>query len=208
MNETFKIIQSELDHKGKSKAWLADLLGESTQNINNWKKRAVPAAKLRQIAEALDVTTDYLEGLTKVRKPEDINIPIYDQNFGMGGHIVDVNQDVLITQFATNKKWIRENLKGATNSKNVCIITGQGGSMGETIKDGSAVFIDVGVSSFAGDNIYALKTTDESLMIKRVAKLSNGSYLLISDGEHYPNEECDSIKIIGRVLGAMNFNQL
>lgn len=58
----FNRIETELKFQGKTKVWLADILDESTQNINNWKKRGVPAAKVKAIANALQVSRAYLEG--------------------------------------------------------------------------------------------------------------------------------------------------
>ena len=62
MNKMFNRIQAELQSQGKTKVWLARALNESTQNINNWKTRGVPAAKVLGIAQALSVTREYLEG--------------------------------------------------------------------------------------------------------------------------------------------------
>ena len=58
----FKRVESELATGGHTKVWLANVLGESTQNINNWKTRGVPAGKVKAIAQALGVSREYLEG--------------------------------------------------------------------------------------------------------------------------------------------------
>lgn len=65
MHKMFKLIEDELKNQDKSKVWLADKLNESTQNINNWKTRGVPASKVKKIAEALNISREYLEGDTK-----------------------------------------------------------------------------------------------------------------------------------------------
>jgi len=62
MNEMFTRIEVELSDQGKSKKWLADVLGESTQQLNHWRRRGVPAIKVKAIADALGVTRLYLEG--------------------------------------------------------------------------------------------------------------------------------------------------
>lgn len=62
MNEMFKLIESELKSQRRTKVWFADALNESTQNINNWKTRGVPAAKVKRIAEVLGLSREYLEG--------------------------------------------------------------------------------------------------------------------------------------------------
>jgi hypothetical protein len=43
--------------------WLADRLGASAQVMTNWKKRGVPAARYRAIAEVLGLTVDQVEGV-------------------------------------------------------------------------------------------------------------------------------------------------
>ena len=60
----FKLIEAELKAQSKTKVWLANKLGESTQNVNNWKARGVPAGKVAKIAHALSVSREFLEGNT------------------------------------------------------------------------------------------------------------------------------------------------
>lgn len=43
--------------------WLADRLGVTAQVMTNWKRRGVPAARYRAIAEALGLTVDQVEGV-------------------------------------------------------------------------------------------------------------------------------------------------
>jgi len=57
----FRRIESQLVARQKTKVWFSAALEESTQNINNWKKRGVPAAKVKRIAEVLGVSREYLE---------------------------------------------------------------------------------------------------------------------------------------------------
>ena len=64
----FNRIEAELESQGKTKVWLAQALNESTQNINNWKTRGVPATKVLGIAQALSVTREYLEDATTINK--------------------------------------------------------------------------------------------------------------------------------------------
>lgn len=66
MNKMFKLIELELHQQGKTKVWFAGQLNESTQNINNWKVRGVPAAKVKGIADVLGVSREYLEGESSI----------------------------------------------------------------------------------------------------------------------------------------------
>lgn len=47
----------------RGQKWLADELGESIQTISNWKTRGVPARRFREIANALGLTLDQIEGI-------------------------------------------------------------------------------------------------------------------------------------------------
>ncbi|MEM7359420.1 MAG: hypothetical protein AAF431_09995 [Pseudomonadota bacterium] len=67
MNKMFKLIEQELQEQGKTKVWFANQLNESTQNINNWKVRGVPPAKVKGIADVLGVSREYLEGDSPIR---------------------------------------------------------------------------------------------------------------------------------------------
>lgn len=44
-------------------SWLAEELGMSVARVNNWKRRGVPPAKYRDIAEALSISLEQLEGI-------------------------------------------------------------------------------------------------------------------------------------------------
>jgi transcriptional regulator with XRE-family HTH domain len=76
MKNAFLRIQTELSARGDTLAWFAEQLGESTQNINNWKNRGVPAKKLREIAKILNVSRDYLEGVKPPAHDSDLPIQV------------------------------------------------------------------------------------------------------------------------------------
>jgi len=63
----FKRVESELKASGNTKVWLANALRESTQNINNWKKRGIPPSKVKAIAQVLGVSREYLEGSVELK---------------------------------------------------------------------------------------------------------------------------------------------
>lgn len=62
---TWQIIEQALGRKKppRKPQWLADKLGVSAQVMTNWKRRGVPAVRLREIADALDLSLDQIEGL-------------------------------------------------------------------------------------------------------------------------------------------------
>lgn len=214
-------LDKALKSADKTQSDIAEHLQISASAITQWKNgntKSGSAENLIKAAMFLGVNALWLatgEGkmaesnIIRLKEKNAINIPIYDQSFGMGNGLMDINQDMqLIRYFATNQAWINENLKKASNSKNVFIITGRGVSMFPTIQDGAAVFIDTGVTEFVGDYIYAIKADDEMLLIKRIQKLAGGGFRLISDNEKNLPEDVKTIQIIGRVIGSMNFNAI
>jgi DNA-binding transcriptional regulator YdaS (Cro superfamily) len=62
---TWQIIESALENMKprRTPVWLAEQLGVSIQVVSNWKNRAVPASRRRDIATALGLTMDQLDGL-------------------------------------------------------------------------------------------------------------------------------------------------
>jgi transcriptional regulator with XRE-family HTH domain len=66
--DTWHVIEEALHHMRprRSPLWLAEKLGVKIQVVSNWKARGVPVARLREIAAALGITLDQLEGLEPV----------------------------------------------------------------------------------------------------------------------------------------------
>ncbi|MFT6100201.1 MAG: phage repressor protein C with HTH and peptisase S24 domain [Arenicella sp.] len=215
---------------GITQKHLAESIGVSQEAIANLEKRdSQSSRRMVALSSALKIKPENLENgialqslsetaseeqgqyavsLLDNKNTDNVSIPIYGHDFGIDQSSRDINKDGQINQFGTTNKWIEQNLKPATSIANICITTGRGSSMAPTILDGSAVFIDIGATSFSGDHVYLLKTDDNNPLIKRVVKLSTGNFMLANDNDHFPNEECTKIEIIGRVIGAMNFDQL
>lgn len=78
----WQVIEQALLHRRPSRSpkWLADQLGEKIQVISNWKARGVPARRYREIAQALGITVDQLEGLAPLPwdlEGEDLRPDVY-----------------------------------------------------------------------------------------------------------------------------------
>lgn len=61
----WQVIEEALARKRPPRGpkWLADALGESIQTVSNWKARGVPVKRYREIANALGLTVDQVEGI-------------------------------------------------------------------------------------------------------------------------------------------------
>ena len=81
------------------------------------------------------------------------------------------------------------------------MINGWGQSMEGTINDKDLVIVDKGVKDFVGEGIYIL-TWHQDLYIKRMMRLDEDHYRLISDNQHYENQTAriDDVAIHAKVL--------
>lgn len=61
----WQVIEEALARKRPPRGpkWLADELQESIQTVSNWKARGVPVKRYREIANALGLTVDQIEGI-------------------------------------------------------------------------------------------------------------------------------------------------
>jgi hypothetical protein len=62
----WQVIEEALLHKRpvRNLQWLADQIGVSIQVVVNWRLRGVPPRRFRDIAAALGITVDQLEGVS------------------------------------------------------------------------------------------------------------------------------------------------
>jgi hypothetical protein len=80
----WQVIEEALARKRPPRGakWLADELKESIQTVSNWKARGVPVRRYREIANALGLTVDQIEGLEALpweRFPEGRGWPLSEE---------------------------------------------------------------------------------------------------------------------------------
>jgi phage repressor protein C with HTH and peptisase S24 domain len=99
---------------------------------------------------------------------------------------------------AFRNDWISE---VASSPENLILLPVKGPSMEKTIFDGDLVMVDTSHKEIIRDLIYAVRI-EETLTIKRVQKLPDGRYRLISDNKDFPPEDFspEEAKIAGRVI--------
>lgn len=142
-----------------------------------------------------------------------VTIDMLNVNGSMGrGGPVDYSNDEVIGGIDTTKQWINSRLSHATAIKNIKIITGLGDSMEPTFSNGDALFVDTGIKETNVDAIYVIDHKNK-LFIKRIQRLPGGRLNVISDNRKYDpyiidNKDKDEFHIIGRAIGALNFNKL
>lgn len=165
---------------------------------------------------------DQLDDRYKPVPPPDPNlpdsplvIPRLAAEGSMGNGIsATLEHDEAIDSFETTRKWVKSRLSHATSIQNIRIITGLGDSMKGTFNHGDALFVDTGINEVKIDAVYALAYEDE-LFIKRVQRIPGGRLKLISDnkqGGYEPilidHKDVKDFRVIGRVIGALNYNEL
>lgn len=202
---------------GLNQSQAAKAIGISREAISQWENggtKSIKSSLLHNVASVYGVSASWLATgkgeMLNVREEspdyissKQVSISLYENK-----KILNRKNEFEITQFVASQSWVSQNLKHSTAIEDIRIITAQGNSMSPTIEHGSLVFIDTSVNTFTGDHLYVLKVETTDLVIKRVQILSNGNYLLINDNQSNQSEKVESINIIGRVIGTMNYNNL
>lgn len=203
---------------------LANLLGITRGAIGGWKKQGIPADRMAQARREKGVQEEWIEtGEGEMYKEEHIIheergeyrifthippdgglfpdsfvlIPHVEAPLGAGARefIPDASPYELL---AFRNDWIS---KVASSPENLILLPIKGPSMEKTMFDGDLVMVDREQKEIIRDLIYAVRI-EETLTVKRVQKLPNGRYRLISDNKEFPPEEFSSeeAKIEGRVI--------
>jgi phage repressor protein C with HTH and peptisase S24 domain len=140
--------------------------------------------------------------LARLRPTNDeILIPQYDVRAAMGHGQVPPEYNEAVRNLVVREEILREKGVTYTAANALAMITGWGQSMEGTINDKDLVIVDRGVNDFIGEGIY-LMTWHHELYIKRVMRLDEEHYRLISDNQHYENQTAriDDVAIHAKVL--------
>ncbi|MGA9224458.1 MAG: S24 family peptidase [Pseudomonas graminis] len=136
---------------------------------------------------------------------EEIVIRQYDIRAAMGHGQVPPDYTEVVRNLVVREEILREKGVSYTSKTALAMISGWGQSMEGTINDKDLVIVDKGVQDFIGDGIYVL-TWHQQLYIKRVMRLDEENYRLISDNQHYENQTAriDDVTIHAKVLLVWN----
>jgi phage repressor protein C with HTH and peptisase S24 domain len=132
---------------------------------------------------------------------EEIVIRQYDIRAAMGHGQVPPDYTEVVRNLVVREEILREKGISYTSKTALAMISGWGQSMEGTINDKDLVIVDKGVQDFIGDGIYVL-TWHQELYIKRVMRLDEENYRLISDNQHYENQTAriEDVTIHAKVL--------
>lgn len=147
--------------------------------------------------------TDYLPANLASLRPtnEEILIPQYDIRAAMGDGQLPPEYNEAVRNLVVREELLREKGVTYTSAASLAMITGWGQSMEGTINDKDLVIVDKGVKDFIGEGIYVM-TWHQDLYIKRMMRLDEEHYRLISDNQHYENQTAriDDVTIHAKVL--------
>lgn len=149
----------------------------------------------------------YVPGNFAALRPSngEILIPQYDVRGAMGHGQVPADYNEAVRNLVVREEILREKGVTYTAASALAMITGWGQSMEGTINDKDLVIVDRGVKDFIGEGIYVV-TWHQELYIKRMMRLDEDHYRLISDNQHYENQTAriDDVTIHAKVLFIWN----
>lgn len=149
------------------------------------------------------INPDYLPANFGNLRPrqEEILIPQYDVRGAMGHGQVPADYNEAVRNLVVREEILREKGVTYTSPTALAMITGWGQSMEGTINDKDLVIVDRGINDFIGEGIYVV-TWHQELYIKRIMRLDEDHYRLISDNQHYENQTAriDDVTIHAKVL--------
>lgn len=181
---------------------VARLLSSKAGKNLSEKAREVMLAAAAE-ADSPAPAQDYLPAAYSSLRPkqDEILIPQYDIRAAMGHGQVPADYNEAVRNLVVREETLREKGVTYTSSTALAMITGWGQSMEGTINDKDLVIVDRGINEFIGEGIYVV-TWHQELYIKRMMRLDEDHFRLISDNPHYENQTAriDDVTIHAKVL--------
>jgi hypothetical protein len=204
----------------KNKARLADTAGVSASSVTQWFKGDTktldiePATRLAAVSglNALWISCNKgpqwsPDGVTIANTEPHIEldaltIPQYETHGSMGRGLILRDQPGVIHSWKVNPEWVQKNVRSASSTSNLCIVTGFGDSMRPLYNPGDPLLVDRGVSVVEYDAIYFFRVGDEGF-IKRLQRIPGQGLMALSENKSYRDwtitEDMD-FQLFGRVL--------
>lgn len=128
-------------------------------------------------------------------------IPLFNIK-ASSGHEAFVNDEKIGADLMFRKDWLHRELK--SNPDNLFILSAESDSMEPTIKHDALLIVDKSIDRIITEGIYILRRED-TILIKRIRKLSEDTIELISDNPAYGKETIKlsnqpEVTILGKVI--------
>lgn len=171
--------------------------------------------KLDKLASVLGTTAAYLSGYASEdgiienhvhASNNTYRVEVLDLTVSAGPGVVN-NEFVEILRSVEYSNEDARNLFNGRPPSNMRIINVKGDSMSGTLEPDDLLYVDVSITAFDGDGIYAF-LYDETAHVKRLHKMKD-KLIVISDNKVYPQwepierEEMNRVTIFGKVIGSM-----
>lgn len=181
-------------------------------------EEAPPKTDLSKIADALEISENYLRYGHTSNLGESMPVGAWDDNTDLPSDMVAIpfykevelsaggGSSCIIEQDNDRKLWFAKSFldrKGANYSETVCLPI-VGDSMSPRFESGGVVLVDKGNKRIIDGDTYAINYQDH-LFFKRINRLTGTTVLLISENPEYTTIEANlsDISIIGRVINYM-----
>ncbi|GHS80296.1 hypothetical protein PAGU2196_11300 [Pseudomonas sp. PAGU 2196] len=177
------------------------LASKAGKNLSEKAREVMIAAAVE--ADSPASSQEYLPAAFSSLRPkqDEILIPQYDVRAAMGHGQVPADYNEAVRNLVVREETLREKGVTYTSATALAMITGWGQSMEGTINDKDLVIVDRGINEFIGEGIYVI-TWHQELYIKRMMRLDEDHFRLISDNPHYENQTArmDDVTIHAKVL--------
>lgn len=208
-------IERMMEKRGFNQSELARRVGISQPSINTIIKAGGGSRHIDKIATVLGTTAAYLRGDTNDPSETAITLPspeLYAEQFNlalvkeielglsMGGGTFAANDYEVKGLIPFQRDWLSALASGSFNE--LFVARGEGDSMHPTLLDGDIVLIDSAQKDInKQDRIWAV-AYGELGMIKRVRRLPDGTYSIMSDNPAVPPVHAadGEMHVIGRVI--------
>lgn len=142
---------------------------------------------------------------TDLDQPGMIAIPRYDEVRPSAGHGSVAISEIPTTRVAFERHWL---IDIGVQPNAAVILPAQGDSMSPTIPNGAPMLVDTSKREVRNGFIYVFDI-DGDLVVKRIERLPDGTFDLISDNRNYPTRNLSrstvtSMTVIGRVYAAVS----
>lgn len=130
------------------------------------------------------------------------NMPKYAIKSIRNNHAASVESEQVVDYLAFRKDWLQYSMN--IYDQALALIRIKGDSMAPTLRNDDLILTDLSQSRIDDDSIYVLSIKNE-LVVKRIQRKLNGSFVIMTDNDAYKPEEMNeedamSLPVIGKVV--------
>lgn len=216
-DEARKKLLQLIDERETSLKEVSLAVGRNHAYLQQFVHRHTPQQLPESVREALGrhfgIDADYFRDGHRDRKPANVVIhdrlddfvliPAYDTALSAGHGAINAAQREPIHHLAFRLDWLRSRTSAATDR--LAVLTVAGTSMEPELRHGDMVLVDLTVTRFTRDGMYAIsRRSEDEVMVKHVERsMRDGTLTVISANPTYGRQEGvrdDDLVFWGRVI--------